>query len=133
MNVGMNCLPSISQQEVAKYLVMLVCDGKAPVTYSDLLEQFGHPPISQRCLWHQSPMKGIFSLLDKADISEGRPLRTTMVIRKDTKLPGNGYFRTLAGCQAISIPRSKPERLELHEAEMARLVALYRPANTTRK
>lgn len=117
--------PIVTLEVVAAYLEGLAINGE-PVTYSDLLEYFGLPRISKRYLWNLSPMKDIFLALDSADAKAGRPLRATMVVRKDTRIPGNGYFRSLCGYREILIPESTLEKRELHKGELGRLAGYYR-------
>lgn len=117
-------------EQVAGYLEWLASEGKK-IAYSDLLQHFGFPPVTDSYRWHQSPMPKIFSALDGSDIDHKRPLRTSVVVRKSKSktlpsVPGNGYFKTLCAYRSKPIPHTIAEKRAAHDDEVKLLTAYYR-------
>lgn len=75
-----------------------------PIYYSDLAYKAGLRPMDGA--WSAHPLCAIFEMLDQADYPG--PLRTTLVIAKETGQPGPGYFETLErlrGKQILKVER----------------------------
>jgi len=74
-----------------------------PIYYSDLAFKAGLRPMDGA--WSAHPLCGIFEQLDRADYPA--PLRTTLVIAKETGQPGPGYFESLERLREKQIPKSE--------------------------
>ncbi|HXM80426.1 MAG TPA: hypothetical protein VN929_00700 [Burkholderiales bacterium] len=67
---------------------------KTTTTYGELAERFGFPPMEGA--WSAHPLSQVFDSLDQQDAAASRPFRTSVVIRRDRNIPGDGYFESLA-------------------------------------
>lgn len=66
-----------------------------PVTYGRVLEEFPDlPPLT--AAWLSHPLCELFGQLDAQDHAAGRPFRTALVYAKETSIPRQGYFETVA-------------------------------------
>lgn len=70
----------------------LLSAGQALVFYGDIVAMFGLPTLDGAWLSH--PLCGIFGVLDLEDHRLNRPLRTALVVNRETRMPGNGFFET---------------------------------------
>jgi hypothetical protein len=85
------------------------------VYYSELVEQFGLPPLDGAWLGH--PLQRAFGALDAEDAEARRPFRTSLVISKENNMPGDGYFKSLAELKGIHT-KSEKQRLEAFSKEL---------------
>jgi hypothetical protein len=76
-----------------------------PIYYSELAQRAGLPPMDGAWLAH--PLCSIFAQLDQQDYPA--PLRTSLVIGKETGQPGPGYFETLERLRGKQILKSERE------------------------
>jgi hypothetical protein len=90
--------------------------AKRTVFYSQLVEEFGLPPIDGA--WTGHPLERAFDALDQEDAKVGRPFRTSVVVAKESGMPGDGYFKSLAALRNIHA-RSDKQRLEVFTREFA--------------
>lgn len=88
---------------------------KRTVYYSELVTQFGLPPLEGGWMGH--PLERAFDALDKEDAAANRPFRTSMVISKDNNIPGNGYFKSLFDLKGISA-KSEKQRIAAFSQEL---------------
>ena len=86
------------------------------VYYSELVEQFGLPPLDGAWIGH--PLERAFDALDREDAEKQRPFRTSMVISKEKNMPGDGYFKALAELKGIHT-KSDNQRLEAFSKELS--------------
>jgi hypothetical protein len=93
-----------------------------PVTYAQVLEQFPDlPPLTGAWLSH--PLCELFGQLDAQDHGAGRPFRTALVYAKETSIPGQGFFDTLAKYRNQRI--GKGQQIEVWDKEMKAVKAYY--------
>src|SRR5437763_8153561 len=69
-------------------------ETNAPIFYNDLASTLGFPPVDQ--FWTSHPLCRIFDDLDRDDVAHRRPIRTALVVSKERKLAGEGFYKTLA-------------------------------------
>ena len=86
------------------------------VYYSELVEQFGLPPLDGAWIGH--PLERAFDALDREDAEKQRPFRTSMVISKEKNMPGDGYLKALAELKGIHT-KSDNQRLEAFSKELS--------------
>lgn len=89
---------------------------KRTVYYSELVEQFGLPPLDGAWMGH--PLERAFDALDREDAEKQRPFRTSMVVSKEKNMPGDGYFKALAELKGISAKSAK-QRIETFSKELS--------------
>ena len=93
-----------------------------PVTYGRVLEEFPDlPPLTGAWLSH--PLCDIFGQLDAQDHAAGRPFRTALVFAKETSIPGQGFFDTVARFRKQKI--SKNQQIDVWDKEMKAIKAYY--------
>ena len=83
--------------------------------YSVLVSDFGLPPLHGT--WAGHPLERAFDALDEEDARAGRPFRTSVVFNKETKMPGDGYFKSIFRLKGISA-KSDMQRLEVFSEEL---------------
>jgi hypothetical protein len=120
---------SVCAKSVGDHLENLARKRKT-ITYSDLLEAFDLPPVTQDYMWGQSPMPKVFGELDRHDSDNNLPLRTSVVVLKTnlkikSSVPGNGYFKTLCNYRETLLPQSINEKRKAHCEELTRLHKAY--------
>jgi len=84
-------------------------NGDGPITYGELTRQLGLPPPDGA--WEAHPLAAAFDALDREDAAADRPFRTSMVVAKETGLPGNGFFKSLFELKGRSA-KSDDQRLD---------------------
>jgi len=102
--------------------------AEATVGYSELAEKFGMPLFGgrNRVRYKEHPLHDILRELDKEDTKDERPFLSALVIHAtDDRLPGVGFFKTLAEFRRLSNPISKPKRHEYWSKEVNRLIEFY--------
>jgi hypothetical protein len=109
---------------LANYLQGKATAGR-PVHYIDVTEHF-HLPRPD-VTWRRHILCGMFAQLDQEDANANRPFRTAIVTRKDTNVPGKGFFVSLFNLRQIPIPETLPTKKGVHQNEMDALVQYYRP------
>lgn len=93
-----------------------------PLTYGQLLEAFPDlPPLTGAWLSH--PLCDIFGQLDAQDHAAGRPFRTVLVFAKETSIPGQGFFDTLARYRKQKIAKS--QQIDVWVKEIKAIKAYY--------
>ncbi len=98
------------------------------ITYSGLLEAFGLPPVTHHYRWRRSPMPKIFGELDRQDIDNNLPLRTSVVVLKGQRkdpVPSDKYFIILCSYRKTQLPQSINEKRKAHCEELTRLHQAY--------
>lgn len=100
--------------ELAAYLERMA-RARRTVFYSQLVERFGLPPLDGNWLGH--PLCDAFGILDRQDAEAHRPFRTSMVIAKETNMPGDGYFKSLTLYKGIVVS-GEMQRLEAFSREL---------------
>jgi hypothetical protein len=109
--------------QLAEYLKGVAIEGE-PVYYIDVTEHFQlKRPDSN---WRNHPLCNLFVQLDRNDTKAGRPLLTSMVIRKKDKIPGKGFFASLATKYKDIVPAGKKGMKKLHQAEMEATIQHYK-------
>jgi hypothetical protein len=94
---------------------------RSTTTYGELAERFGFPPMEGT--WAAHPLSQVFEFLDQEDAAASRPFRTSVVIRKDRNIPGDGYFESLARLKTKGIPAKSDKAKE--KAWLDELKAVY--------
>ena len=94
-------MTSATNDNVGRFLEA-IARRKSTTTYSGLAEQLGFPPMEGA--WTAHPLSQVFEYLDQQDAATSRPFRTSVVIRKDKNIPGDGYFESLARIKTKGIP-----------------------------
>jgi hypothetical protein len=89
---------------------------KRTIYYSELVTQFGLPPLDGAWLGH--PLERAFDALDREDAMAQRPFRTSMVISKEKNMPGDGYFKSLFELKGIHA-KSEKQRVEAFSRELS--------------
>jgi len=90
---------------------------------SDLIIQFPElPPFTGN--WKSHPLCWIFDELDREDAALDRPLRTAIVVSKEKRIPGGGFFEAYEqylnpGAQI----RNEMAKLEIHQGQLKALVS----------
>ena len=82
-----------SAEDIGRFLEDLA-RRKATTTYGHVVERFGLPPMEGA--WAAHPLSAAFEYLDRQDAAASRPFRTAVVVRKDSNVPGNGFFESIA-------------------------------------
>ena len=100
--------------ELARYLEERARMGKT-VYYGEVAKHFGitedlHP-------WQANPLCSAFGKLDEEDADKKRPFRTSMVIAKETNMPGQGFFTALHELRGI-FTNNEMKRLEVFTKEI---------------
>lgn len=104
----------------------------APIFYNDLANKLGLPPVDQ--YWLSHPLCGIFEQLDREDVAQGHPLRTSLVVSKERGLPGEGFFKTMALLRSSGSPATAfVQQMQLWTDELDKLLAHYTQPNTKPK
>lgn len=85
-------MPLPSPQQVGSFLEQNALNNRT-VHYSDLVNHFSLPPLDGA--WSSHPLSQIFEVLDQQDANQNRPFRTSVVIAKETSMPGSGFFEAL--------------------------------------
>ena len=93
---------------------------KQTVFYSDLAAHFELPPMDGA--WSAHPLCGIFDILDQGDASAKRPFRTTVVVKREDHVPGNGFFESLANYKNIRASNDQ-RKLEVFASELKAVFA----------
>jgi len=89
---------------------------KRTVYYSELVTQFGLPPLDGAWIGH--PLERAFDKLDREDAGAHRPFRTSLVVSKEKNMPGDGYFKSLSELKGIHA-KSEKQRLEAFLQELS--------------
>lgn len=100
--------------ELAAYLESKA-KSKRTVFYSDLVTHFALPPLDDA--WIDHPLARAFAVLDQQDADAKRPFRTSVVIAKETNMPGSGYFKSLSALKGVRTNTEK-QRLEVFAREL---------------
>ena len=100
--------------KLARYLEERARKGQ-PVYYGEVASHFGitedlHP-------WINNPLCQAFGILDREDADKKRPFRTSMVIAKETNMPGQGFFTALHELRGI-VANNEMKRLEVFTEEI---------------
>ena len=107
--------------QIGKFLESQACKN-CPMTYGQVLEKFPDlPPLTGAWLSH--PLCEMFGQLDAEDFAAGRPFRTALVYAKETSIPGQGFFDTLARYRKQKI--SKNQQIDIWDKEMKAIKAYY--------
>jgi hypothetical protein len=93
------------------------------VYYSDLAARFGLPPMNGA--WSAHPLCDIFGQLDQYDEANKRPYRTSLVIGKETNMPGQGFFDTLNRLRGIDLPKNEDQKYKVWLNEVSQLRLYY--------
>ena len=101
--------------ELARYLEEKA-KTKRTVYYSELVSRFRLPPLDGAWMGH--PLQRAFDTLDREDAEAHRPFRTSLVIAKETYMPGDGYFKSLFELKGMSA-KSEKQRLEVFTQELS--------------
>jgi hypothetical protein len=118
---------SVCAKSVGDHLENLARKRKT-ITYSDLLEAFDLPPVTQDYMWGQSPMPKVFGELDRHDSDNNLPLRTSVVVLKGQRkdpVPSDKYFIILCSYRKTQLPQSINEKRKAHCEELTRLHQAY--------
>jgi hypothetical protein len=114
-------------QDIGRYLEQqLRAKGRnAVMTYGDLLEVFNDLPDFTGA-WSSHPLCDMFGELDIEDASLGRPFRTAVVVSKDDRVPGGGFFKMYVQYRDPNARiRSDLDRIEVHQRELRAVAAHY--------
>ena len=100
--------------KLARYLEERAIE-KRPVYYGEVVNHFGitedlHP-------WQANPLCQAFGILDRDDAVNKRPFRTSMVIARETNMPGQGFFTALHELRGI-VANNEMKRLEVFTKEI---------------
>ena len=63
------------------------------------------------------PLQTAFDQLDREDAEACRPFRTSVVIAKETNMPGDGFFKSLRELKGVKA-NSEKQRLEVFTREL---------------
>jgi hypothetical protein len=97
-------------------LLESIAKRKGQIHYSDIVEQFGLPPLDGA--WNSHPLSQIFEVLDQEDASANRPFRTSVVVAIESNRPGNGFYEALHRLKNIPDPRTPNARDAIWAREM---------------
>ena len=111
-----------TERDVAEFL-----EGKArigdPIHYIDVVNRF--PDLGHlTSYWSGHPLSAIFGHLDDEDETLKRPYRTALVISTEHRMPGQGFFDTMAALRKMTILKADKEELWIRELNA--LIAYYR-------
>lgn len=102
---------------IGKYLEsVLKAKHKNTVNYSELTNKFNLPEFDG--IWPAHPLCQIFEVIDQQDAIAQRPFRTSVVIGKNTNMPGPGFFEALHRLKRIPTPSKKEMREALWIKEL---------------
>lgn len=73
----------------AREVIVQKAKLKKCITYSDLVDRIG----AIHFLPHDQRLDELLRQLSSAEHRDGKALLTALVVRKDTGMPGNGFFR----------------------------------------
>jgi hypothetical protein len=114
-------------RDVGDYLEdRLRADGRdAVMTYGELLEVFTDLPEFNGA-WLSHPLCDMFYELDVEDAAQGRPFRTALVVSKDERLPGAGFFKMYSTHRNPRARlRTDMDRLTVHQQELQAVASHY--------
>lgn len=94
------------------------------VFYGDLTAHFGLPPLDGA--WSSHPLAAVFGVLDQEDAIAKRPFRTAVVVRREDRVPGDGFFQALELLRGIKA-RNSDKKLEVFIAELKAVYAFPWP------
>ncbi len=117
---------TIGPKQVGALLEELVrkLGGNAYIYYGDLAAQLSLPPITDA--WFTHPLCNIFEQMDVEDANLGRPLRTVLVISRERKMPGEGFFKTYLQLHPhVRPPKTDLEKMKLYIDELNRVSSYY--------
>ena len=97
MNMNLPVNPDVVGRELES-----VARRGGQIHYSQLVEQFGLPPLDGAWLSH--PLAMIFEVLDQQDATANRPFRTSVVVDVKDNRPGNGLYEALERLKGIPNP-----------------------------
>ena len=108
--------PTLDQ--LADYLAELIRDERF-VCYSEVNDHFCiQQPVFP---WKNNPLAALFTKIDQEDISKGRPLRNSVIVRKSKakkKIPSKGYFKRLCDYRVQPLPKTLSEKRDQHDKEL---------------
>lgn len=94
--------------------------------YNQVASLHGLPRVGNN--WVNHPLMRVFEVLDREDASSGRALRTAIVVREDTKKPGDGFYLSLSIRRKIRVV-TEAEKEGAYRRERAQAIA-YAKAST---
>ena len=90
------------------------------VFYSEVVSHFGLPSLDGA--WNNHPLSKAFHVLDQQDANAKRPFRTSVVIGKESNIPGPGYFTSLASLKSV-FTNNESQRLTAFTSELKAALA----------
>ena len=90
------------------------------IGYNELAKLHGLPKVGNN--WKNHPLMPVFEMLDCEDASAGRALRTSIVVREDTKRPGPGFYLSLSMRRKIRVV-TVAEKEGAYQRERAQAIA----------
>ncbi|MBL7189357.1 MAG: hypothetical protein ISS70_23760 [Phycisphaerae bacterium] len=111
MNTNLPVSPNVVGEQLES-----VAKRGAQIYYSQLVEQFGLPPLDGA--WSSHPLAEIFEVLDQQDATANRPFRTSVVVAVETNRPGNGLYEALERLKGVPDPGTPSAREAIWIREM---------------
>ena len=103
------------KSNISQYLIQ-VLQKKGITYYGDLITHFGLSELNG--IWRSHPLCQIFADLDHEDAQANRPFRTSVVIGRQTNMPGDGFFETLQQLKQINDPVNTEARVAVWLKEL---------------